>query len=99
MGTCTSSTKGGQRLKYTTLIGNYFNAQQIEDEWQLRRNITNSGQSIKGIIWPESLRKLRFGYKFNQPVEEVKWPDTLQKLDLGSKFNHPIEETKWPNSC
>lgn len=47
------------------------------------------------VTWPEDLRVLRFGWKFNHPLESL-LPSSLLKIDLGGTFNHHIEAVAWP---
>lgn len=40
-------------------------------------------QPIEGAQFPESLKVLSFGARFDQPVEEAAWPKALEGLYFG----------------
>ena len=45
-----------------------------------------------------SLRRLSFGYGFDQPMAGVVWPASLQRLSFGYGFDQPIAGIVWPAS-
>ena len=47
----------------------------------------NFNKSLKNIILPKYLRKLRFGDGFLQSLDYVKLPDTLEIIELGANYN------------
>lgn len=57
-----------------------------------------STESTDRVVWPASLKQLRFSEDFNQPIVGVAWPASLRKLESGPKFNQSIAGVDWPAS-
>lgn len=48
------------------------------------------------ISWPDNLLELKFGWRFDHPLDSS-LPSSLLVLDLGGQFNHHIEDVVWPS--
>ena len=55
-----------------------------------------SPKIMEGIIWPRLLQSLRFGDKFNQPIDRICLPDNLKCLTFGDEFNQSINGVELP---
>ncbi len=51
---------------------------------------------IPGVVFPISLRVLKFGKYFNQPVDDIKFPEGLESLQFGMSFNQPVNQLQLP---
>lgn len=50
---------------------------------------------LTDVTWPEGLRVLKFGWRFNSPLGTM-LPGSLLELDMGGCFNHHVEDVTWP---
>jgi hypothetical protein len=50
--------------------------------------------SINNIKFPDSIKRIQFGYYFNQSIENIKFPDSVKSIQFGLCFNQPIENVK-----
>merc|ERR1712232_275001 len=47
---------------------------------------------------PTGLKRIKFGSRFNQPIDEVKWPTGLQRITFGVAFHQSLSNVCWPTS-
>lgn len=40
---------------------------------------------------PQTIRKITFGLKFNQPLHGIQWPSSLQQLTFGRSFDQKVD--------
>jgi len=52
--------------------------------------------SVSGLRLPSSLKKLEFGYSFNDSVSDLELPSSLQSLIFGWRFNQPLSGLRLP---
>lgn len=50
---------------------------------------------LSQVVWPDGLRVLKFGWRFDRPLDRP-LPGSLLDLDLGNAFNYHVEEVAWP---
>lgn len=63
-----------------------------------KKSRRNKIPSVKGVVWPESLRRLELLQRnFNTPLQDMVFPDGLQHIVLGGTFNQPIAGVAWPS--
>ncbi|CAK9085073.1 unnamed protein product [Durusdinium trenchii] len=54
--------------------------------------------NLAQITWPNSLRHLTFGERFDMKLDGMCWPSGLLTLNLGDQFSQPLEGVHWPSS-
>src|SRR5438477_3602916 len=77
-----------RRIKYTKIIN--FDKNMLNSATRLLYD-SNESMNDRLTKFP-NLKKLTFGYSFNQPLKEGHLPLNLTQLTFGSHFNQPLEE-------
>lgn len=44
------------------------------------------------VVWPNALKRLAFGWHFNQSLQGATWPEGLEEISFGCAFNSPVDE-------
>lgn len=57
-----------------------------------------SSDGFDHVVWPQGLKRLFLGERFNQSVDAASFPASLEELHFGRFFNQPIRRAKWPES-
>lgn len=53
---------------------------------------------VKGVRFPDNLRRLAFGLKFRGTIVDIVWPSCLEELTLGGHFDEALGGIVWPAS-
>ncbi|CAM9333902.1 unnamed protein product [Ectocarpus sp. 4 AP-2014] len=89
------SLYGGGRKSYSAVPVMPAENSRVLPHRRISRLTFRVGLPLSQVVWPEGLRGLKFGWRFDHPLDHP-LPDSLIDLHLGGTFNHHIEGVTWP---
>lgn len=81
-------------------FGNSFDRPLVQDnllQFMIRTSFQDKF-NLNLVDLPKKLKKIDFGYSFNQPINNIIWPETLEELSFGESFDQTIDNIKWPEN-